>query len=373
LAIAEVARVASARFLGAERCDASFLPRLMGSGTRFASTAEAVMRAIVLTNPKAGAKADVVDELRRALADAGVEADVRAVPGEQLEAAARDAAAGGAVVIAAGGDGTVSAVAAGVRQRGGVMGVLPTGTLNHFARDVGVPLTLAGAAAVIAAGNVVAVDVAEVNGQPFVNNGSIGLYPRIVGKRDEMRQRLGRGKFVAMILAAIAVFRRYPTVTVRIAVGDRYTVRTTPFGFIGNNRYEISLTMLGRRQRLTGGELSLYFAHRTGRFGLLMLAARAVLGRLKQARDFEAHGVTDVWIDTPKKTLRVALDGEVRRLVPPLHFSIRPGALKVLAPPGAGAAASIADSAAVNSASPAAAGANAVAPASSPPAPAATG
>src|SRR5689334_16245143 len=95
----------------------------------------AVMRAIVLTNPKAGAKADESDELRRALAAAGVDADVRAVPGDELTAAAKEAAASGATVIAAGGDGTVSAVASALRDHDTPMGVLPTGTLNHFAKD----------------------------------------------------------------------------------------------------------------------------------------------------------------------------------------------------------------------------------------------
>jgi diacylglycerol kinase family enzyme len=293
------------------------------------------MRVLVLTNPAAGTKADHVGELREALAQAGAEViDVRQVPGDQLTNAARLAAGEGAVdaIIAAGGDGTVSAIAAGLIGGAVPLGVLPTGTLNHFARDLGLGTTLSDAAQIIAAGHVTAIDVGEVNGRPFINNSSIGIYPHIVGKRDRQRQRLGRGKWLAMLLAAISVFRRFPTVRVRLGVGDRSILRTTPFVFVGNNPYDITLTTLGQRKRLDTGELRVYFTNRTGRFGLLRLALRALLGRLEQSRDFNSLNVTELWIESPRHAIRTAVDGEVIRLAPPLHYQIRPGALRVLAP-----------------------------------------
>src|SRR5439155_25784435 len=146
--------------------------------------------------------------------------------------------------------------------------------------------------------------------------------------RDRKRQQLGGGKWVAMLAAFVSVFRRYPTVRVRIGVGDQTVVRTTPFVFVGNNRYEIAFTNIGKRTALNRGELSLYFANRTGRFGLFRLALRALLGRLEQARDFDAMTVTEVWIESSKKRLRVAIDGEVIGMTPPLHYLIRPGALR---------------------------------------------
>jgi diacylglycerol kinase family enzyme len=292
------------------------------------------MRVIVLTNPSAGAKADHAGELRAALERAGVDqVEVREVPGEQIAAAAKEAAAGGAdAVVAAGGDGTVSACAAALAGTGVALGILPTGTLNHFAKDLGLPLALDEAAAVVAAGNRTAVDVASVNGRVFVNNSSIGIYPRIVGHRDRQRQRLGRGKWIAMLLACVSVFRRYPTVRVRIGIGEQTVLNETPFVFVGNNRYELTLQNLGKRPALDRGELCLYFANRTGRFGFFLLALRAVLGRLEQARDFQTVMRREVWIETPKRELPVALDGEVVRLPPPLHYEVRPQALTVLAP-----------------------------------------
>lgn len=290
---------------------------------------------IVLTNPNAGGRAAGAAELRDALESAGAELDVREVHGDEITAAAKRAIREAHVdaLVAAGGDGTVSAVAAALAGTPTPLGVIPTGTLNHFAKDLGLPLALPRAARVVAAAYAISVDVAEVNGRVFINNSSIGLYPHIVGKRDSVRQRLGRTKWVAMMMALLSVFRRYPTLRVRIGVGDRTVLRTTPFVFVGNNRYEIKLVQLGRRPRLDAGELCVYFANRTGRFGLVRLAVRALFGRLEQAKDFDALCASEVWIETPRKHLRVALDGEVIRLSPPLHYRIRPGALRVLVEP----------------------------------------
>ena len=291
------------------------------------------MRVIVITNPGAGAKSDSHDELRDVLGSVGVEAQVRQAHGRELVDAARDAAKAGVdAVVAAGGDGTVSAVAEALADSDTPLGILPTGTLNHFARDLQIPTALAAAARVIADGNVRRVDLGMCNGRTFINNSSIGIYPHIVGQRDSQRQRLGRGKWVAMLVACVSAFRRHPTVRVRIGIDDQTVLRTTPFVFVGNNRYEMTLTMLGRRTRLDGGELSLYFANRSGRFALLRLALRAIFGRLEQSKDFESLAVDELWIETPRRALRVALDGEVTRLSPPLHFHVRPGALRVLAP-----------------------------------------
>jgi len=291
------------------------------------------MRVIVLTNPAAGAKADSIRELREPLEHAGVDvADVRTMHGEELTEAAKQAASepGIDAVVAAGGDGTISAVAAGLVGTNVPLGVLPTGTLNHFARDLSIPPALSAAAKTIAAGTIAQVDVAQVNGRTFINNSSIGLYPRLVEKRDSQRQRLGRGKWMAMLLSCISVFRRFPSIRVRIGVGDQTLLRTTPFVFVGNNVYEMTLTTLGTRKSLSSDQLCVYLTQRTGRFALFRLALRAILGRLEQARDFDALCVQEVWIESPRKFLRVALDGEVVRLTPPLHYTIVGNALRVI-------------------------------------------
>ena len=305
------------------------------------------MRVIALLNAAAGQNAggktspgrrsaddERAREVREALETAGVEAAVRAVDGARLAEAARQAVAERPdAVVAAGGDGTISAVASALAGSDVPMGVIAMGTLNHFAKDLRLPLDVPEAARVIAAGRVGVVDAARVNDHLFVNNSSIGLYPHVVRHRDDIRERLGRGKWAAMLTAVLALFRWFPTMRVRLSVNGETFLRTTPFVFVGNNQYRLDLFSLGQRERLDRGELCLYFTNRTGRTGLLRLALRTIFGKLSQDRDFNAVCARDVWIDTSKRRLAVALDGEVLHLRPPLHFRVWPGALKVLLPP----------------------------------------
>jgi diacylglycerol kinase family enzyme len=254
--------------------------------------------------------------------------------GQQLLAAADDAVKQGArLVIAGGGDGTVSAVASRLVDTEAALGVLPLGTLNHFAKDLGIPLGLDAAIDAIARGREVRVDVAEVNGHVFINNSSLGLYPDIVLDRERQRRRLGRGKWTALLSAALHAAHRYPVLSVRIGVNGEQLDRRSAFVFIGNNQYNMEGFEIGERAHLSGGELSLYMTQRTGRFGLLRLALRALTGRLRQARDFDMLTATELVVRTPQRQLRVATDGEVRLLQVPLNYRIRPGALRVMVPP----------------------------------------
>jgi diacylglycerol kinase family enzyme len=299
------------------------------------------MNVIVLLNAAAGTTpADQASEDERAIraaftAAADVQIDVQHVPGPQLTETAHRLAAQsppGTIVVAAGGDGTQSAVAAALAGTPTAMGILPMGTLNHFAKDLGLPLDITAAARVIATGRPRPVDVGAVNDRVFINNSSIGLYPQVVRHRDEMRQRLGHGKWYAMLRAIIAIFRRFPLVKLRLTVNGEEWHRTTPFVFVGNNQYQIDRLNLGQRTRLDRGDLCIYFANRTGRLGMLRLALRVLLGHLRQDHDFNALCATEVWIDTPRSSISVAADGEVHRLTPPLHFHIRPKALNVMLP-----------------------------------------
>ena len=256
--------------------------------------------------------------------------------GDQLLAAAGDAVQRGArLVIAGGGDGTVSAVASRLVDTDTALGVLPLGTLNHFAKDLGIPLELDAAIDAIAGGREVRVDVGEVNGHVFINNSSLGLYPDIVLDRERQRRRLGRGKWTALLAAAVHAARRYPVLSVRIGVNGEQLERRSAFVFIGNNEYKMEGFEIGERARLSGGELSLYVTQRTGRFGLLRLALRALAGRLRQASDFDMLTAPALVVRTPQRQLRVAIDGEVRLLQVPLNYRIRPGALLVRVPPAA--------------------------------------
>jgi diacylglycerol kinase family enzyme len=135
-----------------------------------------------------------------------------------------------------------------------------------------------------------------------------------------------------MFFAAVNALRRFPVVRVRLGVEGRTVLRTTPFVFAGNNEYEMSLFTVRGRKSLDGGVLSLYVANRTGRFGMFRLALRALIGRLDQAKDFESALLAELWVETGKRHLHVALDGEVETMTPPLHYRSVPGALRVIVP-----------------------------------------
>jgi diacylglycerol kinase family enzyme len=107
---------------------------------------------------------------------------------------------------------------------------------------------------------------------------------------------------------------------------------TTPIVFVGNNRYDIDFFKLGSRQSLDRGELWLYVLRDSGRFGLANLATRALLGRLRQSRDFEALGLTSVTVEDRRAILRIAIDGELVPLRTPIRYRIRPGDLRVMTP-----------------------------------------
>jgi diacylglycerol kinase family enzyme len=126
--------------------------------------------------------------------------------------------------------------------------------------------------------------------------------------------------------------RRYPFLYVRLCVDGEELVRQTPFVFIGNNAYQLDLFNIGARACLNTGALSLYVAHRTGRLGLLTLALRALLGRLRSTKDFDTLCIKEVSIETRSTRLLVATDGEVRVMETPLYYRIRPGALRVVVP-----------------------------------------
>ena len=249
--------------------------------------------------------------------------------GGDLPARARQAASNGDVLVAAGGDGTVNAVAAVAVETNSLMGVLPMGTLNHFAKDLGLPLDLEQAVATIVGGRQRRVDVGEVNGRVFVNNSNVGLYPRMVWERDE-EQRRGRNKWTAFAIAMMRTWRSYRTITARLMVSGKAAVVRTPFVFVGNNYYVVEGFQLGGRSRLDEGRLSIYMAPECGRFEILSLPVRALTRRLSSGAPFVEFDADSVAVDVESRRVSVALDGEVALMTSPLEYRIRPRALTVI-------------------------------------------
>ncbi|MBL9090281.1 MAG: diacylglycerol kinase family lipid kinase [Planctomycetaceae bacterium] len=292
-------------------------------------------RTRVLVNSKAGVERrdDIQARVARAFADHGLDTEIVVFrDGTELAREARRAVDEGCgALVAGGGDGTIGCVASVVAGTQTTLGVLPLGTLNHFAKDLGIPLKLDDAVGVIAAGHVHRVDVGEVNGCVFVNNSSIGLYPTIVVEREQ-QQRLGKRKWSAFARALFTVIGRYPLIRVSVRADGVPKVRKTPLVFVGNNSYEIHGLKLGTRRRLDAGRLSVYLTRDVGRWTLFGFALRALVGRLREHKDFEEVETSEVSIRTMHRRMRVAADGEVTDLDTPLEYRIRPRALRVFAP-----------------------------------------
>lgn len=297
-----------------------------------------MLKCAAIINAGSGTSGGDIQELKNRVSAAfefnGIEAHITIVKsGAELIKSARHCAQGEfEIIVAGGGDGTISAVAAAIIGTNKTLGVLPLGTLNHFSKDLGIPQDLAQAVRVIAENNPINVDVGEVNGQTFLNNSSLGLYPNIVRQR-ERQERLGQSKWYAAFWATLAVFRRYPFFAVKLKIeNEQFTLRT-PFVFVGNNEYEMNVFKIGERKSLDAGKLSVYLLHRTGRIGLIRLALRSFVGLLRQTKDFEAFSAAEIIIETKrKKKLLVAFDGEVELMETPLCYRIRQKELKVIAP-----------------------------------------
>src|SRR5258708_4833861 len=213
---------------------------------------------VVILNGGAG-KAAKFRNLQPKIAElfgaAGLNIEIISVAGKEMSAATKQALAENhETIVAAGGDGTVNTVAAEVAGTEKTLGVLPLGTLNHFAKDLHLPLDLEGAVRTIAEGNIASVDVGEVNGRVFVNNSSLGIYPHIVHRRVVEQMRLRIGKRPASIWATIHAFRRFPFLNLRIEVNGKTLRRETPFLFVGNNEYEMTGFRIGTRRRLDAGK-----------------------------------------------------------------------------------------------------------------------
>ena len=297
------------------------------------------MRIIVLMNQAAGtaSKEEIsAATIEAAFRAAGVDATVEQVEGKAMATRARAVLDDGFdAIVAGGGDGTVSCVAGVVAGTKTPLGVLPLGTLNHFAKDIGIPADLEGAVRAIAAANVRALDLGEVNGETFINTSSLGFYPPVVQERDRQRKHLGRGKWLAALSALVKVLPRVHALRLTIKVDGQTLHRTTRLVFAGNNEYRMSLFTQGERKGLDSGLLYLYLVKRPSRLLLLRLALRALFSDAGTTDDFESFSVPSFTIENRRKSQRkvlVFLDGEVKSLAPPLLYRARARDLLVLAP-----------------------------------------
>ncbi|MBC7137255.1 MAG: NAD(+)/NADH kinase [Defluviimonas sp.] len=253
--------------------------------------------------------------------------------GEDIAAAARDARAGGfATIIAAGGDGTVCAVAAELIGTDIAMGVLPMGTFNFFSRSLGFPEDPQEAVAALTEAEPRKIAVGEINGRVFLNNASLGLYPAILESREQIYDRFGRSRMAAYwsVLRTIAGFRR-PSVMKVTVDGEARRLRT-PMVFVAANGYQLDQFGLPGNECLDRGQFAVFLAPDCSRGQLVRFAARLALRKARPETDFELICGADIVIETRRPRRNIARDGERDRMTGPFRFRMLPAALKVLAP-----------------------------------------
>jgi diacylglycerol kinase family enzyme len=237
------------------------------------------------------------------------------------------------LVAVAGGDGTMGCAAqARVESGGGALAILPLGTRNHLARELGIPLDLAGAAQVAVTGATARIDLARVNDVIFVNNVSVGFYPLLVRWR-EAEQRRGFPKWLATLPAGWAALRRLRHHRMYLRTDGAEKRVRTPILFVGNNRYTLDAGQVGRRAALDDGTLSVFAVAARSRLGLLWFALRILLGRADPERDFDALGeCRQLRVESRSGLIDLAIDGELVPMPPPLQFEVLPRALEVRVP-----------------------------------------
>jgi YegS/Rv2252/BmrU family lipid kinase len=268
-----------------------------------------------------------------ALKTVGIDAKIELIDGGDCEVRAKAIAErGDPLLVVGGGDGTIGAAASALVGSTTMLGILPLGTLNHFARDLGLPADLGQAATLLAAGEDRRVDVAEMNGRIFINNSAIGLYPLMVVDRDMQRERLGRSKRLAMIVASLRTLGRFHRHRLTLTVNGRKRLVDTPLLFVGNNDYRIDIAAPGKRESLDDGQLCVLVMRKKTAAGLIAASVRALFNRARADDMVQIDGVQRLTVGSARNQLRVSLDGEVVRAEPPLEYKIRKKALRVVAP-----------------------------------------
>ena len=289
---------------------------------------------VVINRHTTGGSDDrIAEEIRTRFAQKRLEAVVRSCAGRELPATTQGLLKEGVgAIIAGGGDGTISTIAEICVREAVPLGILPLGTRNHFGRDLQLPRDTAECINCIAAGNTRRVDVGIVNGRTFINNSSIGAYPRAVEVREELRSRLHLRKHVAGMIATLRIFSQHPVVSAEVELDGKTERHAGPFVFVGNNVYSVKLFAVNLRSSLSSGKLCIYTARCNGVPGLLRLLWLSFLNRLEQSRDFQMRCGTVAEIRLRQAEVRVSRDGEVSRMKTPLHYTIRRDALEVFAP-----------------------------------------
>jgi diacylglycerol kinase family enzyme len=238
---------------------------------------------------------------------------------------------GRGLFVAAGGDGTINSVIQALVNTDAVLGVIPVGTFNHFARDLGMPLDWRNALDVAISGTTRQVDAARVNERFFVNNVSMGLYPELVARREEKGRDYSRWK--ARAYAVIATLQKYPHVSVTVETEHHSEVIRTHVLMVSNNSYDLSrIGIQAPRSTLEEGRLTIYWLPHLRRLELMRFVAHFLAGRVRETPGFRSFRTMRAKMQSPRPRLQLGIDGEVFIMDTPLIITIVPKSLLVRVP-----------------------------------------
>lgn len=233
-------------------------------------------------------------------------------------------------IVVGGGDGSASAAATAAARTGMALGLLPLGTMNLFARALGIPLEMRAAAHALAAGRAGSVDIGEVNGRYFIHHVTLGLHPRMIRIRERLHYGSRLGKILASIQAWWIVLRRPPRLHVRMRAEDQRLERRTAAILVSNN--PLGEGHLPYADDLRQGKLGLYVATSRRWQDLLQLTAQITLGDISQNPLLESWQFENIEIALSRDVVNAAIDGEIVSLTSPLRFAVHEGGLRVLRP-----------------------------------------
>jgi diacylglycerol kinase family enzyme len=291
----------------------------------------------IIFNPNAGtalATGVTTASLGDLLTRAGLSFDIDDDDDDPLSDRIKRALEGPAdVVVGAGGDGTVLAVAEGLLGSDKTLAVLPLGTLNGLARDLGLALDLTTAIAQLPTLEARAIDVAEVNGRSFLHNVIIGLIPSIAVGRELVRGG-GIGQKLNFVSFMLRRFARAKRIALALRLDDTVTrIERVQTLVVANNSYDQRFGAFMARRRLDRGTLTAYLIRSLKVGDAVRLAFEMALGRWRDDPVIEYEKVKTLTVTSKKQRLLVTMDGEVLTMETPLVFGVRPKSLQVLAPP----------------------------------------
>jgi diacylglycerol kinase family enzyme len=271
---------------------------------------------------------------REALAEAGF--DLENVQPSDMERALKTAIEGGTNrILVAGGDGTIATAAALVANTDVELAILPGGTLNHFAKDHGIPTDLGEAAIAAAGGETVGADIGYVNDCVFLNTSSIGAYVTFVRDRERLEKYVGYR--IASLIAAVQTMHHLRTFTVTLEVEGAKKTHRSSMVFIGVGERELKMPTLGSRVKNGRRGLHVMIIRGHGKARLFAIALAAIAKGTKEASklpEFDNFVVDSCRIDLTRSHATIGVDGELKKMQTPLDYRIERDAIHlVVAPP----------------------------------------